>query len=64
MNMSVMSPLYMVSVTERVDEDAKDVCVFAPVNVHGENSIVDAKDQRGYQFLVGDNLQVNATYVK
>ena len=43
-----VSPLHMVSVTEMVDEDAKDVCVFAPVNVHGENSIVDAKDQQGY----------------
>ena len=59
-----VSPLYMVSVTEMVDEDAKDVCVITPVNVNSENSIVDAKDQQDYQFLVGDNLQVNVTYVK
>ena len=59
-----MSPLYMVSVTEMVDGDAKDLCVTAPVNVNSENSIVDAKDQQDYQFLVGDNLQVKATYVK
>ena len=59
-----MSPLYMVSVMEMVDEDAKDVCVIAPVNVNSENSIVDVKDQQGCQFLVGDNLQVNVTYVK
>ena len=59
-----MSPLYMVSVMEMVDGDTKDLCVSAPVNVNSENSIVDAKDQQGYQFLVGDNLQVKATYVK
>ena len=54
----------MVSVMEMVNGDAKDLCVTAPVNVNSENSIVDAKDQQGYQFLVGDNLQVKATYVK
>ena len=45
-----MSPLYMVSVTEMVDGDAKDLCVTAPVNVNSESSIVDAKTSRVINF--------------